>query len=54
MRPRRIFAARRIEFAEVYARSAETYSLAFDHLKAAEDYERAFRQVERWDDRTGL
>ena len=43
--------SRRIEFAEVYARSAETYALGFDHLQAAEDYENAFRQVERWDDR---
>ena len=42
--------ARRIEFAELFARSAETYTLAFDHLKAAEDYEQAFQQVEKWDD----
>jgi uncharacterized caspase-like protein len=41
--------ARRIEFAEVYAKSADTYSLAFEYLKAAEDYRKAFEQVERWD-----
>src|SRR5262249_28082694 len=39
----------RIEFAEVYAKSADTYALAFDYLKAAEDYRKAFEQVERWD-----
>lgn len=42
--------ARRIEFAEVYARSAEAYTIAFDHLKTAQDYARAFAHVERWDD----
>src|SRR5262249_6207652 len=40
---------RRLEFAEDYAKSAETYALAFDYLKAAEDYRKAFEQVERWD-----
>lgn len=43
--------ARRIEAGEVYAKSAETYELAFEHLKAAEDYARAYGQVARWDDR---
>ena len=42
--------ARRIEFAEVYAESAAAYQLSFDYLTAAEDYDKAFRQVERWDD----
>lgn len=42
---------RRVEFAAVYAKSAETYGLAFEHLKAAEDYARAFEQVKRWDDK---
>ena len=35
--------ARRIEFAEVYEKSAETYALAFDFLKAADDYAKAYR-----------
>ena len=43
--------ARRREFADVYARSAEANSLAFDHLAAAADYARAFEQVDRRDDR---
>jgi uncharacterized caspase-like protein len=42
--------ARRLEFGEVFARSAETQELAFDYLKAANDWARAFEQVERWDD----
>lgn len=40
---------RRIEFAEVFANSAKAYALSFDYLQAAEDYEKAFRQVEGWD-----
>jgi len=43
--------ARRIEAAEVYARSAAAYDLTFDYEKAAEDYRQAFRQVAKWDDR---
>jgi uncharacterized caspase-like protein len=46
--------ARRIEAAEVYARSARAYELSFDYAKAAEDYGQAFGQVERWDDRLAL
>ncbi|WP_195174920.1 caspase family protein [Mesorhizobium sp. INR15] len=42
--------ARRIEFAEVYGKSAAAYQLSFDYLTAAADYEKAFQQVERWDD----
>lgn len=42
--------ARRIEFAAIHAESAATYELVFDHASAAEDYEAAYRQVERWDD----
>ncbi len=43
--------ARRIEFAEVFARSAEAYELNFEYIKAADDYDKAFAQVERWDDK---
>jgi uncharacterized caspase-like protein len=46
--------ARRIEHAEVFAASAETYALAYDHARAAEDFARAFAQVERWDGRLAL
>ena len=46
--------ARRIEHAEVFASSAETYALAYDHARAAEDFSRAFAQVERWDARLAL
>jgi len=41
--------ARRVEFAEIYGRSADTYWLAFDLMKAAKDYRRAFDEVEKWD-----
>lgn len=41
--------ARRLELATVYARSAETYALAFDYRKAAEDYGQASAQAQRWD-----
>ncbi|MBX3581475.1 MAG: caspase family protein [Rhizobiaceae bacterium] len=41
---------RRLELAEVYAKSAEAYALAFKHREAGADYEEASRQVERWDD----
>ncbi|WP_195178735.1 caspase family protein [Mesorhizobium sp. INR15] len=44
--------ARRIEFAEVYSRSGDTYFLAFQQMKAADDYGKAFEQVRRYD--TGL
>ncbi len=46
--------ARRIEHAEVFASSAETYALAYDHARAAEDFSQAFAQVERWDARLAL
>ncbi len=42
--------ARRLEFASVYAKSAETRELAFDYLGAAEDWAKAYDQIERWDD----
>ena len=47
-------AARRIEFAEVYEKSAETYAVAFDFLKAADDYAKAYEQVARWDDHLAI
>lgn len=42
--------ADRLELAETYAEHAQTASLAFDHLTAAEKYAAAFEQVKRWDD----
>lgn len=41
--------ARRLELAAVYASSAETYALAFDYRRAAEDYGQASEQAARWD-----
>ncbi|MFA6155940.1 caspase family protein [Mesorhizobium sp.] len=41
--------ARRIEFAEVYSRSGDTYFLAFQPMKAADDYRKAYEQVRKWD-----
>lgn len=41
--------ARRLEIATVYARSADTYALAFDYRKAAEDFGQASEQAARWD-----
>ena len=41
---------RRVEYARVYAESAAAYELAFDFDAAAADFERAFAEVERWDD----
>lgn len=41
-------AARRLELAEVFYRSGETYSLAFNHEAAAGDFLKAFTEVERW------
>ncbi|WP_164743007.1 caspase family protein [Mesorhizobium sp. Z1-4] len=41
--------ARRTEFAAEYAKSGEVATLAFDHLKAAEYYEKAYAEIERWD-----
>lgn len=46
--------ARRIEHASVFASSAETYALAYDYARAAEDFSQAFAQVERWDARLAL
>lgn len=43
--------ARRVEAADVYARSAATYALAFNYEQAAADYRQAFEQVERWDEK---
>jgi uncharacterized caspase-like protein len=42
--------ARRLEFADVYARSAKANFSAFKYEQAAKDYEEAYNQVERWDD----
>ena len=42
--------ARRLELADVYAKSGETYALAFDFRAAAKDFSDAFAQAERWDD----
>jgi uncharacterized caspase-like protein len=42
--------ARRLEFADVYARSAQANYAAFKFQQAARDYEKAFNEVERWDD----
>lgn len=41
---------RRMEFARVFAESAAAYELVFDFKAAAADYDRAFDQIERWDD----
>ncbi|HEV7254263.1 MAG TPA: caspase domain-containing protein [Mesorhizobium sp.] len=46
--------AKRLEFAAVFAESAETYALAFDHARAAEDFSRAFAEAERWDEALAL
>lgn len=40
---------RRLEIAKVFAKSAATNELAFNFETAAEDYAKAFEQVERWD-----
>lgn len=42
--------ARRTEFAEVFARSAEARAVALDHAGAAEDFAEAAKQVDRWDE----
>lgn len=42
-------AARRLEFADVYARSARTLELDFNYLAAAEDWAKAYQNAERWD-----
>jgi len=41
---------RRLEFGEVYARSARANFAAFKYEQAAADYQKAFDEVERWDD----
>jgi uncharacterized caspase-like protein len=46
--------ARRLEHGAVFAASAETYALAYDHAHAAEDFAKAYEQVERWDDGLAL
>ncbi|MGE3876160.1 MAG: caspase domain-containing protein, partial [Parvibaculaceae bacterium] len=40
---------RRLEIAEVFAKSAGTYTLAFNFRAAAEDFAKAFDEAERWD-----
>jgi len=42
-------AARRREFADVYAASGRANYMSFNYEQAAADYEQAFRQVEKWD-----
>jgi len=42
--------ARRLEFGEVFARSAKDNYAAFRFEQAAIDYGKAFQEVERWDD----
>jgi uncharacterized caspase-like protein len=46
--------AKRIEFAAVFADSAETYALAYDNARAAEDFGKAYEQVAKWDDTLAL
>lgn len=46
--------ARRLEFAAVFARSAENLELAFRYREAAQDYAKAFEQAKRWDDEAAL
>ncbi|MCC0039780.1 MAG: hypothetical protein H6893_12535 [Brucellaceae bacterium] len=43
-------AARRLEFAEVYARSGKANYMAFNYQQSADDYEQAYEQARRWDD----
>lgn len=40
--------ARRLEFADVYAKSARARELSFDYLAASEDWEKAYQQAEHW------
>lgn len=40
---------RRLEIADVFAKSGETYVLAFNFAAAAKDFAQAFEQAERWD-----
>ncbi len=42
--------AKRLEFGAVYASSAETRELAFQHKEAASDWKNAFVQVAKWDE----
>ena len=44
-------AARRAEFAAVYARSGEAHGLTLDFVASATDFGLAYDQVARWDDR---
>lgn len=46
--------AKRVEFAAVFAASAETYALAYDNARAAEDFARAYDEVAKWDERLAL
>jgi uncharacterized caspase-like protein len=46
--------AKRIEFAAVFADSAETYALAYDNARAAEDFGKAYEEVAKWDDALAL
>ncbi len=41
--------ARRLEFADVFARSARTNEVAFHYTEAARDWAQAYRHAERWD-----
>lgn len=42
---------KRLADAAIYARRAETASLAFDYMAAASDYAKAFTLVEKWDEK---
>jgi uncharacterized caspase-like protein len=46
--------AKRTEFAAVFADSGETYALAYDNARAAEDFAKAYEQVARWDEELAL
>ena len=46
--------AKRAEFAAVFADSGDTYALAYDNARAAEDFAKAYEQVARWDEALAL
>lgn len=46
--------AKHVEFAAVFADSAETYAIAFDNVRAAEDFGKAHDEVARWDEALAL
>ena len=46
--------AKRAEFAAVFGDSGDTYALAYDNARAAEDFAKAYEQVARWDEELAL